>query len=134
MLDIIYTLSTKAGISPDMARRGMGAVLEICKNRMPPEAYSHLSHALPNADAMIAHAAASQPSPSQEISGGMITAVAGMIGKRLGVNDSGELVSKLSAIGFSPEQLQGFLPSVFDFLKEKVPPDALGGFRDMLPN
>jgi len=132
MTDIISSLASHAGISPDMARKGMGAVLEMCKHKLPPEAYSKVSAAIPGADGMIA-AAADQPPSTAPQSGGMVDSLTSSIGKIFG-GPGAELAGKLSAVGFSAEQLKGFLPPVFEFLKDKVPPDALKKISSMLPN
>jgi uncharacterized protein (DUF2267 family) len=133
MTDIISSLASHAGISQDMARKGMGAVLEMCKNKLPAEAYSKVSAAIPGADGMIAAAADQPPSASAPQSGGMVDSLTSSIGKIFG-GPGGELAGKLSAVGFSAEQLKGFLPPVFEFLKDKVPPDALKKISSMLPN
>ena len=57
MTDIISEMAAKAGISTDMARKGMGAVLEMCKSKLPTEAYSKLSAAVPDADGLVAASA-----------------------------------------------------------------------------
>ena len=130
MADLITDLATKAGISPDMARMGVGAVLEMCKGKLSPDVYSKLSSAVPGADGMIADA--QRQAKNNPDSGGMMGAISGAIGSFLG-GGTGELAGKLSAIGFSPEQLGAFVPQVMNVLKDKVPPDALQGVGGTMP-
>jgi len=126
MADIVSDLAAKSGISPDMAGKGMGAVLEFCKNKLPAEAYSKLSAAVPNADGMIASA------NEAEQSGGILGSVKGMVGNLIG-GGGGELAGKLSKIGFSMDQAKAFLPQVLGFLKSKLPADAVQKLGGMIP-
>ena len=45
----------------------------------------------------------------------------------------GEMVSKLTAAGFSTEQVERFLPAMLEFLKNKLPADALTQITNLIP-
>jgi hypothetical protein len=148
MADLISDLAAKAGISRDMAGKGVGAILELCRNKLPAEAYSKLSAAVPGAAGLIATAvssaacpdpsartataaAATRPSPRPGTpTGGVTGTFPGMFGKALGGGGAGKLAGKLSDIGFSPQQLEAFLPAVLEFLKDKVPANNLRDIVD----
>jgi hypothetical protein len=65
-------------------------------------------------------------------SGGVLGAVAGAVGKVFG-SGAGELLSRLTQLGFSPEQLRAFVPRVLEFLKGKLPPDVLKQVTALIP-
>jgi hypothetical protein len=79
MADIIEDLAGKAGISADLAKKGLGALLTFVKEKVPAESFSKLTRAIPGADN--AMAAAEQ---SSEASGGVLSAVSGLAGKVFG--------------------------------------------------
>ena len=128
MSNIITELATKAGISPELARKGMGMTLEFLKGQLPADAYSQLSAAVPGAEGMVAAANQAEGQPA----GGVFGSVAGMLGKLVG-GGGAELAGKLANAGFSMEQVQSFLPQVLAFLKDKLPPDVLQKLSGLIP-
>jgi hypothetical protein len=119
MSDVIAELAARAGVSKEMAAKGVGVVLAFLKDKLPPNLFSHVQAALPNANGLMAAADQAQGS-----SGGILDAVTGAIGKLVG-GGGAEVLSKLTHLGFSPEQLEKFLPGVLEFFKSKLPPDVL---------
>lgn len=119
MADIVTDLATKCGISPDLVKLGLGAILNLIQKKVSPEIFSTVTSVIPGAKDMIA---ASQSAP--ESSGGITGAVAGVVGKLLG-GDAAAITTKLTQLGFSPEQLQSFLPQVLEFFNGKLPDEAL---------
>jgi len=72
MADFISDLATKAGVSPDLARKGVGAILALFKDKLPAGSFSQVQSAIPNASNLMAGAqAALQEAPS----GGVLGAV-----------------------------------------------------------
>ncbi len=127
MNEMIADLAAKAGLSPDLAQKGLGAVLGFFKDKLPADAFSKVSSAIPGTDSMMAAAQA-----GAESSGGMLSAVTGMVGKLFG-GSGAEVVSKLTQLGFSAEQLKSFLPKVLEFLQAKLPADVMKQVSGLLP-
>ncbi len=122
MADVVTELASRSGVSPDLARKGLGAVLSFLKGKIPAEAFAKVSSAVPDTDGLMAAAEAGP----KDSGGGMLGAVTGAVGKMLGGGSGGgALVAKLTQLGFAPEQVQGFLKNALDFLKDKVPGDVL---------
>ena len=44
-----------------------------------------------------------------------------------------DLFTRLGQHGFSPDQLKAFLPKVLEFLKDKLPPEALQMVEKLVP-
>lgn len=128
MADIITDLASRCGISPDLAQKGLGAVLTYFKSHLPADSFSRLSAALPAADSMMAAA-----QTGQEASGGLLSAVTGAVGKLFGGGAAAELASKFTQIGFSAAQIQTFLPKVLELLKSKLPGDLVKQVSGLLP-
>jgi hypothetical protein len=129
MADVVTELASRSGVSPDLAQKGLGAVLAFLKEKIPAEAFAKVSNAVPDADGLMAAAEADQ----KESGGGMLGAVTGAVGKLLGGSGSGALVAKLTQFGFAPEQVQKFLKNALDFLKDKVPGDVLKQVSGLFP-
>ena len=128
MADIVGDLASRSGVSPDIAKKAMGAVLAFLKDKLPAEAFAKVSNAVPDAGGLMAAAAV-----GQEESGGVLGAVTGAVSKMLGGSGSGALVSKLTQLGCTAEQVQGFLKNALEFLKEKVPGDVLKQITGFFP-
>lgn len=129
MADIVTELAGKSGVSPDLAKKGLGAVLSFLKGKLPAESFAKVSNAVPDTDGLMAAAEADQGETGGQ---GMLGAVSGALGKLLG-GGGGALVSKLTQLGFAPEQVQGFLKNALDFLKDKVPADVLKQLTGLFP-
>jgi hypothetical protein len=127
MANIINDLAGRSGISPDLARKGLGAVLELFKGKLPADTFSKISAIVPDANNLMADAqTGAQPS------GGILSAVTGAVGNLFG-GSAGQLASKLTQLGFSAEQLQAFLPKVLEFLRGKLPGDVMSQLSGFLP-
>ena len=129
MADFISDLATKAGVSPDLARKGVGAILALFKDKLPAGTFSQVESAIPNASSLMAGAqAALQEAPS----GGVLGAVGDAVSKLFG-GGAAELASQFTHLGFSADQLKSFLPGVLQFLKSKLPADVLKHASAHLP-
>jgi hypothetical protein len=127
--DILSDLASKSGISPDLAGKGLGAVLSAFKDHLPADSFSKVREAVPNADSMMASAQAAAPASS----GGVLAAVTGAVGKLVGGGGAAALVAKLTGLGFSQEQLQKFLPNVLEFFKSNLPADIMNQITGLIP-
>jgi hypothetical protein len=129
MADIINDLASKSGISPDLAKKGLGTVLAMFKDKLPEGVFTKVQGAIPGADTLMQEAAAG----GEEESHGLLGAVSDMAGKLFGGGSAAAMASKLAGCGFSAEQLEKFLPNVLEFLKNKLPADALKQVTALLP-
>jgi hypothetical protein len=128
MADPVADLASKAGISEDQAKKGLGAVLSVCKDKLPAEVYSKMESAVPDADEAMKAA-----DTGQESSGGLLGAVSGLAGKIFGGGGASAVVSKLSGLGFSADQVKSFLEKVPAFFKDKLPADAMKKVSALFP-
>ena len=71
----------------------------------------------------------------QEPAGGILSTVSGLAGKLFGgAGAAMALVSKLTQMGFSADQLQQFLPTALDFLKSELPGDVMNKITALIPS
>jgi hypothetical protein len=127
MADIASELASKCGISAEAAQKGLGVVLGFFKSKLPAESFAKLSAAVPGADDMMAAA-----DTGEQASGGVVGAVKGAIGKVFG-GGTEALLAKFGQFGMTPEQIQGFLPKVMEFLKGKLPEKVMSQVSGLLP-
>ena len=126
MADFLSDLAAKSGVSTDQAKKGLGAVLALVKDKLPANMFAQVQAAVPNADSMMADAETAK----EQSSGGVLGAVGDIAAKVFG---GGALAANFSKLGFSTEQLSRFLPNVLAFLKSKLPADVFGKISSLLP-
>jgi hypothetical protein len=117
MADLVSQLAEKSGVSSDMARKGLGAVLSFLKGKIPEETFAKVSSAVPGASQAMDSAETEKPA-----GGGLVGAITGAAGKIFG---GAGLAGKLSQLGFSADQIPPFLQNVIAFLKDKIPGDTM---------
>ena len=49
MADIVSELASKSGVSTDLAKKGLGALLSFVKKSLPADSFSRFSSAFPGA-------------------------------------------------------------------------------------
>jgi hypothetical protein len=128
--DFISELASRSGINLDMARKGLGAILAFFKEKLPADTFAKVSGAVPGAEGLMADAEAA---PQAQAEGGVMHTLAEWAGKLFGGGGASAVLAKLTALGFSPEQVKSFLPKVLDFLKGKLPPEAMKQISGLLP-
>jgi hypothetical protein len=130
MADIITELASKCGISPDMAKKGLGTLLAAFKHALPAENFAKIEAAIPGAASMLTDAEAQ----GEASSGGVLGAIKDMAGKLFGGGSPVGLAAHFGKLGFSAEQFEHFLPRVVEFLKSKLPPDLMKHVSALLPH
>jgi hypothetical protein len=131
MADNITELASKCGISPDMAKKGLGGLLAAFKHVLPAESFAKVEAAIPGAPDMLADAQAQGAASS----GGVLAAIKDMAGKLFGGGGNPEaLAAHLGQLGLSHDQVQCFIPHAVEFLKNKLPPDLMKHVSALLPH
>jgi hypothetical protein len=130
MSDIVSSVSSETGIGPELVRKGLGAVLKMLQDQLPPEVFTKVQGVLPDAGAMISASESAAPQ-----AGGMIEAVTSLAGKFFGNRGeaAADLFARLGQHGFSPDQLKAFLPKVLEFFKQNLPAEALELIEKLVP-
>jgi hypothetical protein len=131
MADIVTSLSSRTGIDEEMVRKGLGALLTFLQKSLPPDLFGKLQAALPGAPEMLAACGPDQGGTGS----GLLGLVSGLAAKLLGGNagNGAHLLSELSNVGLSAEQIEAFLPQAFDHLKEYLPAELLEQVKAALP-
>jgi hypothetical protein len=106
-------LIQRTGVTAAQAQGGAGALFQVAKNKMQPEAFAQLEQAVPGMNEMLG-AVPAQTQPSGGLTG-RLSSIAGASG-----GTAGNLVAVVSAFqqqGMSPAMVQQFVPVVVDYVK-----------------
>lgn len=131
MADIVSALSSQTGIDGEMVKKGLGTLLNFLQKSLPPDLFGQLQTAIPGASEMLS---AYEPHPGG-MGSGLLGMVAGLAAKLTGghTEHGAHLLTGLSHIGFSADQIETFLPHAFEQLKAYLPADLLKQVKDVLP-
>jgi hypothetical protein len=127
MADIINELASQSGISPEMAKKGLGMLLAAFQHALPAERFAKIEGAIPGADKLLTDAQA------EESARGVLGSIRSLAGGLVGGGDAAALASHFGQLGFSSEQVSCFLPQVVDFLKGKLLSDLMRKITTLLP-
>jgi hypothetical protein len=133
MADFISDLATKSGITPDLAEKGVGTILELFKDKLPADTFSQMMSAIPNANHLMDAAA---EEPAEGSGGGILGAVGGAVSgavSKLTGGGTAQVLARFTQLGFNADQLKRFLPNVMAFLKGKLPADVVKQASALLP-
>ena len=132
MPDLIGVLSTQTGISPDLIRKGIAVLLSYLKGKLDPTLFAVLEAAFPGVPTQ---APASDPAAKGGAGAGLIGSIASLAGKLLGgqAAEPAHMIASLSDTGFSADQIQAFLPSVFALFSKHLPPEVVEQIQAHLP-
>jgi len=106
-------LMQRTGVTADQAQGGAGALFQVAKSKMQPDAFAQLEQAVPGMNEMLG-AVPTQTQPSGGLAG-RLSSIAGASG-----GTAGNLVAVVSAFqqqGMSPAMVQQFVPVVIDYVR-----------------
>lgn len=106
---LVDALVGQLGVSQQQALGGAGAIFQVAKAKMAPEAFSNLSQSIPGMSEMLAAA----PQAGQPLSG--VTSVLG--GASSTVNTMAVLANQFRQLQMSPGMVNQFIPVVVDYVK-----------------
>lgn len=125
MSELMETLASQAGISPELAKNGVGAFLSYSKEHVGDDVIVDFQSALPNAHKLIESANQAKAEAGSDGLDGIVTGLAGrLLGGQAG--DITKLFGVLTSLGFSAHQLEAFLPKIIEILHTLLPSDLLG--------
>lgn len=131
MADFISDLAAKAGIDTSLAQKGLGAVLTTLQKHVPSDVYSKVSGAIPNAGNLLSAFQSAPAAPKGTGLGDLANLAGGVLGGKS--EAASTLLSQFSKAGFSIDTAKTFLPVVFTFLKDKLPPETMKQVENAIP-
>lgn len=126
--ELTNLLVSRLGVTPQQAIGGAGALLQVAKTRMNPDAFARLSQQIPDVQELIAAA----PALKQQ-SGAL--GLAGKLASLSGDNSISNLVTTVSIfkqLGMKPEEIQKFAPVVVDYVRGNTDEVIAGGLKAAL--
>ncbi|MDQ0394573.1 DUF2780 domain-containing protein [Labrys monachus] len=124
MEELIALLSSKVGISPDVATQAVGAILAFLEREGPADAVSKLVDSITGARDITNEAINAQ-------SGGFMGMLAGMVG-HVGGGIAG-LGGQLMAMGLDLNQIQAIGRELFAFAEREAGPEVVGKIVREIP-
>jgi hypothetical protein len=126
--ELTNLLVSRLGVTPQQASGGAGALLQVAKTRMNPDAFAKLSQQIPDVQQLIA----AVPALKQQ-SGAL--GLAGKLASLSGDNSISNLVTAVSIfkqLGMKPEVIQKFAPVVVDYVRGNTDEAIAGGLKAAL--
>ncbi len=111
--ELTNLLVQRLGVTQQQAMGGAGALLQVAKTRMNPEAFANLSQQIPDIPQLLAAVPALKP---QSGLGGLAGKLAGLSGDS-SISTALTAVSIFQQLGMKPEQMQKFVPVVVDYVR-----------------
>lgn len=110
-------LMQQLGVTQAQAEGGAGALFQVAKNRMKPDAFSQVSDSVPGMDSLLS-AAPKQSDSMSDLSGGLST----LTGGNSAVGDAASLISTFQKLDLSKGMVAQFSTVVVDYVKQKSGP------------
>jgi hypothetical protein len=126
--ELTNLLVQRLDITQQQAMGGAGALLQIAKMRMNPEAFAKLSTQIPDVEQLLLAVPALKP---QSVSGGL----AGKLGNLAGNSSIGTVLTAVSIfqqLGMKPEIMEKFVPVVIDYARGNTDEAIVGGLKAAL--
>lgn len=111
--ELTNLLVQRLGVTPQQAMGGAGALLQVAKTRMNPDAFAKLSQQVPDVSQLLSAVPALQP---QSGLGGLAGKLAGLSGDS-SISTALTAVSIFQQLGMKPETMQKFVPVVVDYVR-----------------
>ena len=126
--ELTNLLVQRLGVTSEQATGGAGALLQIAKTRMNPEAFAKLSQQVPDVSQLLSAVPALQP---QSGLGGLAGKLAGLSGDS-SISTALTAVSIFQQLGMKPETMQKFVPVVVDYVRGNTGDAIAGGLNAAL--
>jgi hypothetical protein len=132
MPDTTNDLSSETGLSTDLVQKGLGAIMSFLKQHLGDDLFGRIQSAMPDASKYVDHF---ESSPESQGGGGLIGTLTGLAGKLLGgeAGQAGKLLESFNKLGFSPEQIETFVPKALAFIQSHLPADLIQQIMAKLP-
>jgi uncharacterized protein (DUF2267 family) len=129
MNDLIQSLSSETGNSPDMIRNALGAIFTFLRSHLDPGLVDKIQSHVPGASELPQEAEAAEGSET-----GLLGTLTRTVGKVLGGGAAGglDLITHLSKTGLSLASITAILPKVVAYLEAHLPPELFDQIKSHL--
>lgn len=126
--ELTNLLVQRLGVTPQQAMGGAGALLQIAKTRMNPQAFERLATQVPDVQQLLSAVPALKP---QSGLGGLAGKLGGLAGDS-SIGTALTAVSIFQQLGMKPETMQKFVPVVIDYARGNTDEAIVGGLKAAL--
>lgn len=126
--ELTNLLVQRLGVTPQQAMGGAGALLQVAKTRMNPQAFAQLSQQVPDVQQLL------EAVPALKQQSGAL-GLAGKLASLSGDSSISNLVTAVSIfkqLGMKPETIQKFAPVVVDYVRGNTNEAIAGGLKAAL--
>jgi hypothetical protein len=126
--ELTNLLVQRLNVTPQQAMGGAGALLQIAKTRMNPDAFAKLSTQIPDVQQLLS----AVPTLKQQSGlGGLAGKLGGLAGNS-SIGTALTAVSIFQQLGMKPETMEKFVPVVIDYARGNTDDAIAGGLKAAL--
>ncbi|HEY2157257.1 MAG TPA: DUF2780 domain-containing protein [Isosphaeraceae bacterium] len=131
MNDLIQSLSSETGHSPDVIRNALGAIFTFLKSHLDPGLVDKIQSNVPGASEL---PGADEVETSAGKESGLLGTLTKAVGKVLGGGAAGglDLITHLSKTGLSLASITAILPKIVAYLEAHLPPELFDQIKSHL--
>lgn len=123
MVNFLNTLTQKAGVEPDRAKKGLEVLLKTLHGRISHDSFNSITSRIPDIEDII-QGNATVPRDQLEIWNSALGAEESDA-RKTSQSPLTELLTQLAKAGFTRHEAQAFLPVTFQLLKKELPPNLM---------
>lgn len=131
MADFLETLALKTGVKPELAQKGLEALVFTLRQRLPDNTFSTIAAIIPAA--RLDPATAVEEFRDQLDFWGSGLPDMKQKARPIAQTPLTNILQRLSHSGFTMQEANDFLPVVFQMLKKSLPPDVMRQIDRSIP-
>ena len=127
MNDLVTTITSRLGVSPDQAEGGLGLLLKAAQDHLGKGEYARVVEGVPDAAALVEKAPADGGGGAGGMLGGLAGAVGGMLGGKAGeLGSLAQLATGFQSLGLDGDTAMKFLGVAKEWLEANGKGDLAG--------
>ncbi len=132
MADFVSDLAAKAGVSEEMAKKGLATILSSLQGMLSKANFAKVQSSIPGAKGIMTESepeTAAAPTPG---GAGFLAMIIALLAKLFAGVKPMEVFAKLQSLGFSTEQITKFITTLLSHLKTNMPANVLSKITNQL--
>jgi len=131
MTDLLTTLATRSGLTPDLAQKGLEALLGTLRDHIPGDAFSKITSSLPDVQQLLSTPGRT-PVHLEDYAGPTLNGGGRRTGNEQPIPLT-EFLSQLTRAGFTLDAVQKFLPAAVGLLRTNLSPELMRQVERSIP-
>jgi hypothetical protein len=131
MADILSTVSSRSGVAPELAQKGIEALFGSLRDHLPGEAFARVTSSLPGVQQILS-SQERVPVRLEDFAGPSVQGRSRRIPHEPSLPLT-ELLSQLTHAGFTMQSIRTFLPAAVGVLRANLPPELMRHIERSIP-